>query len=57
MPATSASGPFTGITRGDAFIDMMRRVASGAVAPMGRSCRNRGRPQNMRFTISTTMPV
>jgi hypothetical protein len=34
MPATGAAGRFTGITRGDVFIDMRRRVASGAVAAM-----------------------
>jgi hypothetical protein len=32
MPATGAPGRFTGITRGDAFIGMRRRVAPGAVA-------------------------
>jgi hypothetical protein len=42
MPATGLRGRFTGITRGDAFIDIRRRVASGAVAPMGRSYGFRG---------------
>jgi hypothetical protein len=37
MPATGASSQFLGITRGDAFVDMRRRIAFGAVAPMGRS--------------------
>jgi hypothetical protein len=39
MPATRTPGQFTMITRGDAFVDMRHRVASGAVAPMGRSYR------------------
>jgi hypothetical protein len=37
MPAAGASGRFNGIARGDASIGMTRRVASGALAPMGRS--------------------
>lgn len=42
MPATAMSGQFTAITRGDAFFRVGRRVASGAVAAMGRSYRSVG---------------
>lgn len=37
MPATEASGRFTGVMRDDAFIDLRRRAAAGAVVPMERS--------------------